>query len=88
MNVNQTLEQRGERYGDFKDVAFITQSFMSVISTGCQSNALNPSQRTALFMISNKIARIISGDPRYIDNWHDIAGYALLIEKELQEEKE
>ena len=34
-------------------------------------------------MITNKMARIVNGDPNYIDNWHDIAGYATLVEQEL-----
>lgn len=31
-------------------------------------------------MILHKIARIMNGDPDHIDHWHDIAGYATLIE--------
>jgi hypothetical protein len=30
-------------------------------------------------MISNKIARIVEGDPAYIDSWHDISGYSQLV---------
>jgi len=29
------------------------------------------------------MARIVNGDSNYIDNWHDIAGYATLVEQEL-----
>ena len=32
----------------------------------------------ALEMIAHKIARILSGDADYADNWVDIAGYAQL----------
>ena len=39
-------------------------------------------------MIANKIGRILNGDPNYPDSWHDIAGYATLIENELQSEAE
>ena len=34
-------------------------------------------------MIQHKIARVLNGDPNYPDNWHDIAGYARLVEREL-----
>jgi hypothetical protein len=34
-------------------------------------------------MIQHKIARILNGDPTYTDNWHDIAGYATLVEQHL-----
>lgn len=30
-------------------------------------------------MIAHKLARIMNGDPNYIDNWTDIAGYAQLV---------
>jgi len=38
-------------------------------------------------MILHKIARILNGDPEYSDNWHDIAGYATLIEVALIKEQ-
>ena len=37
----------------------------------------------ALDMIQHKIARILNGDPNYIDSWTDIIGYARLVEKRL-----
>lgn len=40
-------------------------------------------QRQALTVICDKLARIISGDPNYADNWHDIQGYAKLVEDRL-----
>ena len=47
---------------------------------------LNTAQEEALEMIAHKIARIINGDPDYKDNWHDIAGYATLVERSLKNE--
>ncbi len=46
---------------------------------------LSFSQREALEMIAHKIGRILNGDPDYADSWHDIAGYAKLVEDELNE---
>ena len=43
-------------------------------------------EQEALDMIFHKIARILNGDPNYADSWHDIAGYATLIDKELNNE--
>ncbi len=40
-------------------------------------------QAQALDTICDKIARILNGDPNYIDNWHDIQGYAKLVEDRL-----
>jgi hypothetical protein len=44
---------------------------------------LSPVQRQALTVIADKIARILTGDPDYADNWHDIQGYARLVEERL-----
>ena len=50
-----------------------------------------PSWRGVLASIdigSNSIlllmGRIVNGDPSYVDNWRDIAGYAQLVADELQ----
>ena len=83
MSINDTLNKRGERYGKFKDVAATTQQLMAIVECGANYEHLNAEQKTSLFMICNKIARAVNGDPSYIDNWHDIAGYATLVEQEL-----
>ena len=82
--VDSTLEERGNRYGEFSDVAATTQNIKSVMHNGVSCEALTPVQWEALSMIASKIARIVNGDPDYADNWHDIAGYARLVEKELE----
>ena len=86
MSIEKTLEQRSERYGEFKDVAETTYQLQEALRRS-QSKTMTSSQIIALDMICNKIARIVNGDPNYVDNWHDIAGYATLIEKELREEE-
>ena len=80
MDVNQTLEQRGSRYGEFEYVARVTEDLMSVISFAPQWDNLTPTHRQAYHMIFSKIARSVCGDPTYTDNIHDIAGYAKLLE--------
>lgn len=39
----------------------------------------------AIYMIASKLARIASGNPSLKDNWVDIAGYAQLVIKNLEE---
>ena len=84
MNINETLKQRQVTYGSFEDVAEDTQTMMGVVGTN-DDESRTATQQIALFLICNKIARIINGDPDYIDNWRDIAGYAQLIVNELQD---
>ncbi|MGU2730317.1 DUF6378 domain-containing protein [Acinetobacter baumannii] len=84
MSIQNTLQQRGERYGGFKDVAQLSNDLMRLLqATPNYNESLSDSQHFALVMITNKMARIVNGDPNYIDNWHDIAGYATLVEREL-----
>ena len=80
-NVEKTLEERGKRYGEFLNHAKIAQDLKDVMySHGDYFGKLNAPQREALEMIQHKVARILNGDPNYKDNWHDIAGYAKLVE--------
>lgn len=86
MSVEQTLKERGTRYGDFTDHAQICQDLMRVMQRAKNQNSwpdLSDVQRQALTVIADKIARILSGDPDYADNWHDIQGYARLVEERL-----
>lgn len=81
--INNTLNERGERYGKFKDVASTTYALQEILRDAKNHEHMTDDQVIALDMICNKMARIVNGDPSYIDNWHDIAGYATLVEQEL-----
>ena len=76
-SITNTLTERGNRYGKFRDHAALSQMFKGVMGTVDKS--LEADQREALEMIFHKIARILNGDPNYADSWHDIAGYAQLV---------
>lgn len=82
--VDSTLGERGSRYGEFSDVANTTQAIKDIMKAGKSSGELSTYQIEALDMIASKIARIVNGDSDYVDNWHDIAGYARLVEIELE----
>ena len=81
--VETTLEERGKRYGTFQGHAEITQDLKHVMRIHKGWSKLSYSQREALEMIAHKIGRILNGDPNYADSWHDIAGYATLVDKQL-----
>src|SRR5690606_32743629 len=82
--VQDTLVQRGKRYGDFAENAKTSQRLQEVVRS-CEGYArLNATQREALGVICQKMARILNGDPNYADNWHDIQGYARLVEERLE----
>jgi hypothetical protein len=88
--VRDTLNERGGRYGRFDAHAMLAEQLIRVAQfhphkfeerKGWLKMAAD--QRHAIRYILDKIARILEGDPDYIDNWHDIAGYATLIEDRL-----
>ena len=84
-NLEETLQDRGNRYGRFVDHAAITQELKATIRAHAlvAGARIEPDQREALDMICHKIGRIVCGDPNYADSWHDIAGYAKLVEDRL-----
>ena len=84
-DLEETLKERGNRYGDFSDHAVIAQNIQDVMRAGDGWQRLDAAKRQALTVIADKIARILSGDPEYADNWHDIQGYAKLVEERLVE---
>lgn len=81
-NVSSTLAERGARYGTFVDNAQLAQSLKNTLRSNTRWYKLPDAHREALDMIMHKAARIVNGDPNYADNWHDVAGYAILVEKE------
>lgn len=86
-SISDILAERGKRYGSFMGNARIAQHIK--MGFWAQENYMNlaPDQQEALEMIAHKIARILNGDPNYIDNWVDIAGYAKLVSDRLTAEE-
>ena len=85
--IDNTLNERGTRYGAFDDNAEITQHLKHVMRQHSGWGDLSLSQAEALEMIAHKIGRILNGDPNYIDSWHDIIGYVRLVEQRLEKEQ-
>lgn len=86
-NIDNTLNERGTRYGDFEDHADITQCLKAIMQATSNWGQLKADQKEALEMTAHKIGRILNGDPNYIDSWHDIIGYVRLVEQRLEKEQ-
>jgi len=82
-DITATLNERGSRYGVFAEHAYIAQSIQNVMRAAPGWARLSCDEAQALTVIADKIARILNGDPHYTDNWHDIQGYAKLVEDRL-----
>lgn len=86
--IDNTLEERGSRYGAFTGHARITQDIKLVMHQSPKWEELKDDQKEALEMVAHKIGRILNGDPNYIDSWTDIIGYTRLVEKRLIDAEE
>lgn len=86
-SIEETLKERQGQYGDFKFVANTTGQLMAVVLNSANGKTLPYMHEEALHMIFSKIARLVNGDYNHIDGWHDIAGYATLIENELKKKQ-
>jgi hypothetical protein len=82
-SIDDTLKERGTKYGEYTRQASIAQNIKYEMRAATSWMKLEAYQRETLDMVANKLARILNGDPNYIDSWHDIIGYVRLVENEL-----
>lgn len=87
-SMEDILAERGKQYGSFVTHAQISQKLKHAMSDTGQWSKLADDQKEALSMIMHKIARILNGNPNYHDSWQDIAGYASLVAKRLEDKDE
>ena len=82
----ELLDTRAKTHGSFADNARIAQrlrAFWRSEADGWMDMTLV--QREALDVIALKISRILSGQGGFADHWDDIAGYAKLASKEIEQ---
>jgi hypothetical protein len=82
-DVTETLGLRENRYGEFRNVSETSQWLKDIMRSGASWKGMEPFMQESLDLIANKLARIVNGDPFYDDSWHDIGGYAKLVEIEI-----
>lgn len=75
--TQELLTSRGDTYGTWQDNARIARLLKTVVADN--DRGIEHFKREALDMIQHKVARILCGDSNYVDNWDDIAGYAVLV---------
>lgn len=78
-SVQETLNERQSSYGCFEDVALVTENIIDALKQVNYSK-MPKTHKMAMYMIASKMARIVNGDFNHKDSWHDIQGYAKLIE--------
>lgn len=83
--IQDTLNERENTHGSYVQVANLTRSLMANMEFSKNWSELYPFQQEALHMIAVKIARALEGDADEQDHWHDMAGYATLVENCLKQ---
>lgn len=83
-DIQDTLDTRQESYGNFLEQSQIARKLQWDMQITPNWNSLDADQQASLQMIAVKIARILNGNPNHTDSWHDIAGYATLVEERLK----
>lgn len=83
-DIVKTLSERGLTYGEYKDVSQVSQLIKEAMRNGTSYSILSNEAQESLDMIANKIARIVNGDPNYLDSWVDVVGYATLVVNKLE----
>ena len=78
-SVQATLNERQSSYGCFEDVALVTENIIDALKQ-VNYNRMPKTHKMAMYMIASKMARIVNGDFNHKDSWHDMQGYAKLIE--------
>ena len=83
-SLANTLRARS-KYGPYSEMAELAQRLKRLMQDGATWGRLSYAEQESLDVIATKIARIVTGDPRQEDSWHDIGGYARLAEVDVRE---
>lgn len=84
MSQEELLKEREKTHGAFKAVAKLQVELINAFNENTLGVDFSNEQTVALNLIFLKIARIGIGNAKEIDHWRDIAGYAELVVKELE----
>ena len=82
-NLQDTLNERGSVYGNYDEVLRTRASIMNTIKAHHRvKNGHEMSQETEIGF-SDIVLKLVraSGSPNYSDSFHDLAGYATLMEE-------
>ena len=83
-DIRDTLIERKLQHGPFSEHANI-EVLLAEVARGRCTNMTNI-QRVGLSMILHKVARVLNNGHQHSDTWHDIAGYATLVEQSILDE--
>jgi hypothetical protein len=80
--IQETLNDREAKYGDFNKLAAAIQAFKNVYRASPSWKHMTAVQRETFDMMAVKKCRILYGDNMHADSWADLCGYAMLAHEE------
>jgi len=86
-SVEDTLKQRGSVYGSYEDVCALRAKILSLLNyhkINVTKEPMSPIQEVAFGDLVLKLVRG-AGAPNYKDSFHDLGGYAKLMEDMIDE---
>lgn len=83
-SVEELLSERRGTHGDYRDQAPIVECIIECLRCSPNWDNLPPTHRVAIYLIALKLGRIGTGNFNEVDHWKDIAGYAKLVEREIE----
>ncbi len=86
-SLNDILAQRAATHGNYAEQAWVAQFIKQLLRASPRWRDLSLPQMESVEMIAMKLSRIVHGNPDEPDHWQDIAGYAQLIVRELEDEQ-
>jgi hypothetical protein len=88
MNTQDILSDREQTHGAFREVAGYSQAIKTLMRSSRNWQRLDVAQAQALEVVADKVARILCGDPSYLDHWQDGAGYFELVVRDLADARQ
>lgn len=87
--LKETLDERGSVYGSFDAGTDLLASILNSLTLhrhNTTGSFMTTTEQVMFQYILMKLVRL-AASPDHIDSWHDIQGYAKLIEEYYQEKK-
>lgn len=88
-NVEDTLKKRGSIYGGYDNVCSARVDIMNVLQTHHENVNGVPMDNKIAMGFSDVVLKLVraAGKPSYSDSWHDLGGYAKLMEDIAEKEQ-
>lgn len=87
--LNEVLKERNDMYGPYGGQIDVRQSLIDIMERVYQDRVQEPMcarHKAYLWDVMNKLSRI-AWSPDHEDSWRDLAGYATIILKDIQERR-